>query len=380
MAYPTPDSYTGAGTIAGPPASTADLWDFFGEMLYSNILEPYYPKLLLGELAQHVRIPGHRGKKAHVRQWNKVNPVVEMTVLPTQFDKDGGTGGTLLDEFEGPALEGMTLKEFSATIRGFAGGFLFTDIHMAISEVVETLAEGSQQLGAGYAEKMEDERLKTLLDAADSADANQQAIELGSGGKAWGSVTATDYMLISDLFRVGTEFESVIDGITYRYPDGYWRGVIHPRAKQDLFTFISSTQPDLVDWTNTTRGQGMFEKGRVPVINDVAIETSAFSTTNPFSSHAAFAGSSWPSEMDTAGLAAGVSGYISWFFGPGAFANLDLANATPSLIIQPFGSSGAINDPFKRAMSVGVKGYEAFLALDMARRCIMMATATSTTV
>lgn len=372
-------------SLGGASASNTDAWEFFGEMMHSNILEEFYPKLLLHDMGQHLMLPGHRGKTVHIRSWNKANPVQELVT----YDRDGvkvDPESTGLDEYsDGGGQAAMSLKDHFGTIRGFGGHFPFTDLHMSISEVAETLSVGARQLGGGYAEVVEDACLKILLDASDGTDPSGGTDAtlipelLGSGGAAWGSVGATDYITVGDIYRIAIEFEANVDGMTYAFPDGNYRGILHPYAKHDLLTNAASASHSLVDWMQTTRGQGMFEGGRIPVLNNVAIETSAFDTTNPWDSHAAFDQATFPTQMAASGFASGVSGYMSLFFAPGAFSTFDLANATPSLILQPFGSGGATGDPLKRAMTIGIKGFQTWIPHQMDRRMKLMATATSLT-
>lgn len=372
------------GGARGGAGAGGDSWKFFSEMLYSNILEEFYPKLLLHDMGQQISFPGHSGKTIHIRAWTKTNPVAELST----FERDGTAqpAGTSKEEWEAnDAATPMDLTEYMGTLHGFGGYFVFDDVHMSISEVTETLSTGARQLGAGYAEYTEDEALKRLLDNTNGTPTldgvgGEIPILLGANNKAWNSVTATDYTTVSDIYRVGTEFEdpSGSSDLTYAYPDGYYRGIIHPRVKHDLFTYVNANQPNLVNWIQTTRGQGMFEGGKIPVLNNVAIETSAFDTTDPFNSHAPFDQTNIPAAMGSVGLDTDVTtGYMNLFFAPGAFSNLDLANATPSLIIQPFGSGGATGDPLKRAMTIGIKGYQTWVTHQTDKRFAMMASASS---
>ena len=110
------------------------------------------------------------------------------------------------------------------------------------------------------------QRLTSDPKAAVSTAKPQDIPALYWTGVAWGSVDDGDELRVSDLFSVVTEFDSDPAGSPTRFQDGTVHGIIHPRAAHDLFTVVTSTQPNLVDWLHTTRGQGMFEKGRVPVI------------------------------------------------------------------------------------------------------------------
>lgn len=367
--------YGGSEGTAG--ANAANAWEFFGEMMHSNILEEYYPKLLIHDQGQHITLPGHRGKTVHIRSWNKANPVGEMTM----YDRDGaktvsGVAGD--EEWLVPEAnqDVMSLEDYVGTIRAFGGYFPFTDIHMSISEVAETLSVGARQLGGGYAETVEDEGLKVLLETLGGPEV---PITRGSGSTNWGSVTSSDYITLSDIYQVAIEFEADVDGMTYAFPDGYYHGIVHPYVKHDLMTNAAAASHALVDWVQTSRGQGMYEGGKVPVLNNVMLETSAFDTTDPYNSHAAFSQSGWPGGLGASGFNTGASGYLSLFFAPGAFSTLDLANATPSLILQPFGSGGATGDPLKRAMTIGIKGYQTWVPHQVNRRLQIMATATSLT-
>jgi hypothetical protein len=289
----------------------------------------------------------------------------------------------------------MEMLTFNGTIQGFGGSFGFTDIHMTISEIVDTLTSGARQLGGGYAQVTEDNTLKILLDAMDSTTTQQRTKLLGANGKAGTNAdpvvtfgSSRDYMRVSDLFRVTTEFDSDVNGEALRYSDGTVHGIIHPRVAHDLFTQIDANQPDLVDWLQTTRGQGMFEARRVPVIGGVMLDTSARNTTDPKNSHNTYQGYTWDTDWENSALnnnpfevsltANDTGGYVNWFFVPGAFATIDLASATPSLILQPFGSSGAVSDSLKRFMTIGIKGYQTAIPTLMSTRSIAMAAAATT--
>ena len=370
-------------------------WEFFGEVLHTNVLEEFYPRLVLHDQAQHIMMAGNSGHTIHSNAWSKVNPVQEITIRPNYFDSTGASvasAGLGFDEYESPDSESMAMLTFSGTIQEFGGEFGFTETHMHITEIVETLVAGSRQLGGGYAQVTEDNTLKILLDALDATDTNQRAKIIGSNAKAGTvadpviyTVTAGDYMRVSDIFQVNVEYDSDVNGEALRYPDGNVHGIIHPKVKKDLFTQIDSNQPNLVDWLQTSRGQGMFEGGKLPVIDNVLIDKSARNTTNPLNSHLAFTNATWnaawdplsPSNNPWAVSATG-QGFMSYFFVPGAFSNIDLANSTPTLIIQPFGSGGATGDALKRFMTVGIRGYNTAIAQLMSTRAIFMATATTT--
>jgi hypothetical protein len=171
-----------------------------------------------------------------------------------------------------------------------------------------------------------------------------------------------------------------------RFPDGTVHGILHPRVAHDLFTQVDSNQPNLVSWLSTTRGQGMFEGRKLPIIGGVLIDTSARNTTDPLNSFVPFTGANWDASWETTSTAnpwtdttTDVGGYLCQFYVPGAWANIDLANATPSLILQPFGSGGAPMDSLKRFMTLGIKGYQTAIPLQMSTRAIFMACAATTT-
>jgi len=376
------------------------LWEFFGETLHTNVLEEYYPRLLLHDQGQHITLGAGSGKTVNVSAWDKQNPVVELTVRPNYFDTDGTAttsagAATTVDEHQSPDPITMEMLSFNGTIQGFGGSFGFTDIHMTISEIVDTLTSGARQLGGGYAQVTEDNTLKILLDALDSTTTQQSAKLLGANGKAGTDtdpvITAgstRDYMRISDLYRVTTEFDSDPNGEALRFSDGTVHGILHPRVSHDLFTQIDANQPNLVDWLQTTRGQGMFEGRRLPIIGGVMLDTSARNTTDPLQSHGPYTGANWHVSWENSALnnnpftaattTLDTGGYLNLFFVPGAFANIDLASATPSLIMQPFGSSGAVSDSLKRFMSVGIKGFQTAIPTLMSTRSIFMAAAATT--
>ena len=363
-------------------SGAADAWQWFGEMMHSNILEEFYPRLLLHDYGQHISLPGNSGKTIHVRRWDKADPVTELEMYDATGNLAPGIGaiGTYEhDPAEAPSAE-MTLSDYPGTIQSFGGYFAFTDVHMNVSEVMDTLSVGARQLGGSYAKAVELNAQKKLL--ATMAAGSEQPILLiaGSGGgtaaPTWaaGAVNSS-YTTVSDIFQVVTEFTSNVEGEAYTYPDGTYKGILHPRVKHDLFTYVSSSQPNLVDWIQTSRGQGMYESGKIPVIGGVAIEISAFNTTDPYDSNTTFDSAS-ATFAATAGnpFGAGETGYLNLFFAPGAYSNIDLANATPSLIIQPFGSGGATGDPLKTRMTIGIKGYQTCIPHNVDRRMVVMAT------
>lgn len=352
-------------------------WQFFGETLHSAVLEGYYPKLILHDMGSHITLPGHRGKTIYVAQWKRVNPVKELFVNDNYRDFDG-VGDTAETDF--PVSDTMEMQNYSGSIQAFGGSFGFTDTHANITEVTGELVEGSRQLGAGYAEKVTDNTLRQIYDGLNDADANVRAAKMGSGGTTYGATTNTDYMTLTDISKVRAWFESDASGYVPAFPDGNYRGIIHPNVRHDLFVDAAAASYSLIDWLQTSRGQGMYSGVKIPVIHEIALNISAFDTTDPYFGHTAFDGdrsyAAYGVNGDEPFPTAGTHGYMSLFFAPGAFANLSLANATPSLIIQPFGSGGT-KDPLKREMTIGIKGYQTCILQDMAKRCVLMSTASS---
>lgn len=350
-------------------AGNNNTWKFFGEVLLNSALEEYYPKLVLHDMASHITLPGHRGKKVYVPQWNKVNPVSELNI--------SASDGTDVDETVSPSAHEMTMKNYDGTIQGFGGSFKYSDIHASITEMMDELTAGARQLGGGYAVTVEDNALTTLLNALDDgAKPDSIAATIGANGKTWANATAADLLKLSDISRVRAYFESNVDGLTPAYPDGTYKGIIHPNNAHDLFTDVDSGTYgyNMVQWLQTSRGQGMFEANKIPVLHGVSLETSAYDTTDPYNSHAAWVddNTDLTNQPFGAGVTGNPTGYVCMFFAPGAWSNLSLANATPSIIIQPFGSAGT-EDSLKRKMTVGIKGYQTCIPQDMARRALFIA-------
>jgi len=369
--------YTGVGTGM---STTTNLWTWFGELLYTNVLEEYYPRLLLHDFAEHIMFGANQGWHIYRPQWTKVKPVSELV-----FSSETTVGGET-DETLSPASHKMALTNYDGFLQIFGGSFQFSDTFMATTQIVEVLSAGARMLGADYAENVEDNALKAILETLNLTKATAAPIHFGANNTVWGATVATDTIEMGDIFRATTEFTSNVDGATYTFPDGTYKCIMHPRVRHDLFNNPSSaTAPNLINWLTTTRGQGMYEAGKIPVLDNVAIDFSAHNTTDPYNSHAAFGGvDSWPDELDTAGGAlhgfatdAVDQGYLTLFIAPGAYANVDLANATPSLIVQPFGSGGPA-DSLKREMTIGVKGVQTCVPQDVHRRLAVMATGAST--
>jgi hypothetical protein len=337
---------TGLWTMTGGNQFNAFSW--FAEFLSTVAQENLYPHLFLHQWGVQTPLPANRGKKIYIPYFVEP-PATLVAALPT-IAADADTG-----EAETNTGFRMQMNKYSGEVAGYGGHFQFTDFFMSIEEIPDVLEAGVRQLSHRLAETYEG-IIRTKLNAALNGSTCHQVF---AGGKAIGTIAATDYLTVDDLFR-GEELLKSSNSFTF--PDGSFKTILNPRVTYDLWTDQSGATPGvkMTDWLSTSQGQTKYENG---MIGKVARQEIYESTENA----PMFTGGAGEyTNINAAGALALASG---WTISPGAYAVIDLQGMTPNVIIQPFGSAGTV-DPLKRNMTVGIKGFFTSVAMDTANRLV----------
>ena len=321
-------------------------YTFLGRYLHKVAQEALYPQLFLYEYGQKVPLPGNRGKIIHIPYFIKQEPILPVNT---------GTAESAMPSAEF-AVSGAN---YSAEVGGYHGHFAFSDFFYATHEVPGVLAAGVRQLAAHMAKTYDNlirNNLSGLTGAATGTAASSCTINGAVG--LYGAITgvaATDALTVDGLFGAET---SLTNDLAPAFPDGTYACILAPPQVYDLFTDQGGTalgKVKLTDWLNTTRGQDKYERAVIGTMSRLKIMVSTESVPKYYATAAAN------------GFAASASGYGGSVIAPGAYAVIDLENARPSIIIQPFGSAGTL-DPTKKKMTVGMKGYFTAVNMDTGNR------------
>lgn len=330
-------------TIAGHSAPGMPEYTFLGQYLHKVAQETLYPQLFLYQFGQKVPLPGNSGRIINIPYFKKVEPVQKFST---------GTG-TASGEGVAPSAEfQMSGDKYTAEMFGYHGYIGFSDFFWAVHEIPGVLAAGVRQLSAHLA-KLYDIAIHDQISATGTG-----TLVDGKDGLAGGTgVSSADGLTVDGLFAAQTTLE---ENLAPTYPDGTYACILHPRQVYDVFTNAeTSAGVSLTNWLNTDRGQKMYENAVLGTLAKLKIHVSTQSVVTGYGT--AFA-------MQSAS-----SGYHAPVIAPGAYAVIDLQNARPSIIIQPFGSAGTA-DPTKTHMTVGIKGYFTAKAMDTSNRLVKIST------
>ena len=286
---------------------------FLGKYLHKVAQEALYPQLRLYNHGQKVPLPGNRGRIIYIPYFVKEEPIQAM--------------GLSANEHLSPTGYSMSGANYSGIVKGYHGHFQFTDFFWATHEVPGILAAGVRQLAAHMA-KIYDEDINTQL-------WKEGTFVHGTSGLAGATNTLTSSSAMSLKAIFGAE-EVLAANDAPSFPDGTYRGVFHPRQMYDLFTNAADITGygsiNFPSWLSTTSGQNKFERAVVGTMGRIMLETSSTSV-QAVTGASAVSGSLGMSNSSQ-------SGYNAYVIAPGAYAVVDLQNAPPSIVIQPFGSAG----------------------------------------
>lgn len=319
-------------------------YTFLGRYLHKVAQEALYPQLFLYEYGQKVPLPGNSGKIIHIPYFIKQEPI-----------EDAGTGTA---ESAAPSTEyAISGDNYSAEVKGFHGHFGFSDFFYNTHEVPGVLAAGVRQLAAHMAKEYDGDikdNLSGLTGNASGTASSACAIN-GSQGLygATTGLTSGAPLTIDGLFAAET---SLVDADAPAFPDGTYATILAPQQIYDLFTDQGGTgagNVKLSDWLATSQGQMKYERAVLGTISRMKTMVSTESVVK-------FGAGVGP-------MSAGSSGFGGMVIAPGAYGVVDLQNARPSIIIQPFGSAGTA-DPTKKKMTVGMKGYYTSVPMDTGNR------------
>lgn len=331
-------------------------YTFLGRYLHKVAQETLYPQLFLYQFGQKVPLPGNSGKIIHIPYFIKQEPIESV--------------GTGVSESAVPGTEfAVSGDNYTGEVAGYHGFFGFSDFFYATHEVPGVLAAGVRQLAAHMAKTYDNQirdALSALTAAASGTGASACAIN-GSqglyGSVASGSITSGMHLSVDGLLAAEA---SLGDDDAMAFPDGTYACIISPAQGYDMFTDQAGTgnaNINISSWLQTTAGQSKYERAVLGTIGRLKIMTSTQSVAY-FPSPGTAAVSSSP-------MAASTEGYGAYVIAPGAYAVVDLQNARPSIIIQPFGSAGTA-DPTKKKMTVGMKGYWTQINMDTGNRFRML--------
>lgn len=319
-------------------------YTFLGRYLHKVAQETLYPTLFLYQFGQKVPLPGNSGKIIHIPYFIKQEPI-----------EDAGTGTSEPDK---PASEfAVSGANYTGEVAGHHGYFGFSDFFYATHEIPGVLAAGVRQLAAHMAKTYDNEIRDNLSGLTGNASGTaSSACAINGAQGLYGATTGiTSGMHLSVDGLLAAE-ASLADDDAMAFPDGTYACVISPAQGYDMFTDqagSANANINISSWLQTQAGQRKYEQAVLGTIGRLKIMTSTQSI-------AYYTAGQGP-------MTAGAEGYGAYVIAPGAYAVVDLQNARPSIIIQPFGSAGTA-DPTKKKMTVGMKGYWTTINMDTGNR------------
>lgn len=295
------------------------------------LLDNLYPDLFLYQLGTKKRLARNFGKVIHF----------------TRYFKGGGSGfAQPFSVTEGTpiGLSAISATQISATVRAFGSAIGVSDfvVMTAVSDVVKgAVFELSKSMALAIEEDLRTtlSGFGTLLPAKNTAKGSASLIATGS------LIDSIDIMRASSELRQGN---------ARTWPDGNYAAIIHPKTAFDLRNDGGASGAWLDTNKRTAGGVEQIYQGEVGKLYGVRMVES--SSAKNFQGGAA-------SLLKTS---AGVSGFLTYVIGPGAFGVVELDGNTASVFVKQVGSAGTA-DPINQRGSIGVKSYFVGVGLEAAR-------------
>lgn len=301
MATQTPTST--AHTTSISPGMLPKFWD-------DTLLDNLYPQLYYYQFGEKRRVPQGSGKTFYIPRWKKQSIV---QTIPTE--------GTVID------LCPMSAQYLSGTLAGYAGAYVHSDfiVMTALSSVIEgSLREISKDIARAI-----DDRIKFKISAAGTTVFAQ--------GLAAATLQTNDGILAGDVIRCAVTLDNADN---FKFPDGMYAGIIHPKQAYDLM--ISTSANQWVDINKYTSGVENIYRGEIGRMYGVRFVSTSNVRVLSFADSALSAGKG--------------SGYQGVVVAPGAYHVVELDGAMAQTFVKGLGSAGSA-DAVNQNASVGAKVY-----------------------
>jgi N4-gp56 family major capsid protein len=298
-----------------------------------TLLDNLYPQLYYYQFGEKRRVPQGSGKTFYIPRWKK-----------STFVGAIGTEGTPIGTCP------LSAQYLSGTLAGYAGAYKHSDfiVMTSLSSVIEgSLREISKDIARAI-----DNRIKLTTSGAGT--------EIGAASTAAATRKTNTAIVTKDVIRAATVLD---DADAFKFPDGHYAGILHPKVAYDLMAIQSAGQ-ELRDWTNInqyTSGVENIYRGEIGRMFGVRFITTSNIQLSKFAHSAMSAGKA--------------SGYQNAVISPGAYHVVELDGAMAQTYVKGLGSAGTA-DAVNQNATVGAKVYFESVANTLDTRMVRIITGT----
>ena len=275
------------------------------------LLDNLYPQLYFYQFGEKRRVPQGSGKTFYIPRWKKVATARGLT--------DGTPTYTC----------SMSAQFLSGTLTAFGDAYKHSDF--VVMTALSSVIEGSlREISKGIAKQIDDHIKFRISSAGTIRNA------AGGAATATGDTTA---LVIKDVIHGATTLEN---NDAFKFPDGMFAGILHPKQVYDLKTQASASQGNWVDihkYTSAVENIYRGEVGRLFGVRFVATSNVRVLSL-----------------ADSALSAGKATGYQGLILSPGAYHVVELDGAMAQTYIKGLGSAGTA-DAINQVATVGAKVY-----------------------
>ena len=288
------------------------------------LLDSLYPQLYLYQWGEKRTVDPRSGTTFYIPRWKKEANV-----------PFANTEGTVIGTCP------ISAQYLSGTLKQFAGAHKHSDV--VIQTALSSAIEGSvRELGKFMAKKI-DTHIRDQVSAAGTFVG-------GSGVTASANIINTSVLKMSDTIKAEVTLDS---NDNYKFPDGYYAGILHPKVSYDL-----KVQTSVGGWIDVHKYDDPETLYRGEIGRAYGIR--------------------WVSSTNVKRLLSGLSvastsGYRNMVFAPGAYHVVELNGMNAKTYIKGLGSAGTA-DPVNQIATVGAKVFFQAVANTLDTRQIRLIT------